>query len=174
MKQATNQSPVYLFSPTLLDSEAVASVQKEFGMKGELAVFKLLCEIARNGYYAEWNEEARQRVLDTLPGVSANLLDMIINSLVRNRFFDRVSYERHGILTSARLQESFFRSEDNRRQMLPYLLVDLSVRYRNKNVKSELIVVSSEETRINSEETKNKQSFIVNNTDYGTSTEVRS
>ena len=172
MERIKGKEPVsFLFSPTVFDDPAVKAVRRQFGAKGELAVVKLLCEIAVNGYYAEWSEEVRHRLIEALPGVSANLLEMIVRDLIKNGFFDKESFATSGILTSEELQRKFFMTDEHS-QMLPHLLVDLSV-YRRTLINSEKTAVSSEETKINSEETKKQGNNLLNNKDYGTTTEAR-
>ncbi len=161
----------FLFSPTIFDEPAVQAVSRQFGAKGELTVVKLLCETALNGYYTEWTDEVRQRLLDALPGVSSNLLDMIVRELIKNGFFDRDTFQKSRILTSRNLQHQFFMS-DKRSEIFPHLLVDPSV-YR-KAVSSVKTAVSSEETPINSEEIPEVRNKLQINDAYGTSTEKRS
>ena len=116
----------FSLSTRLFEDQAFLAVKNEFGIKGEMTVIKLLCEIARKGYYTEWSEEVRQRLLGMLPGVTLNLLNMIVGVLVRRGFFDKSVLDSHGILTSSAIQKSFLSSPE-RDRILPYLLVNLTV-----------------------------------------------
>lgn len=92
-----------LFSPTLFGEPAVVAVRRQFGAKGEMTVVKLLCEIALNGYYAEWSGEVRHRLLGMLPGVSSSLPRMIVAELVMNGFVENVLFDCN-VLTSEVIQ----------------------------------------------------------------------
>lgn len=45
------------------------------GIKGDIAVIKLLCAVYRNGYFILWNEPMKYKMLRDLPGISPKLLD---------------------------------------------------------------------------------------------------
>lgn len=147
MESKRNDQRSFLFSPTLFDHPAVMAVREQFGAKGELTAVKLVCETAMHGYSVRDGEELRQRLLKVLPGVSYNLLGMIINVLVGKGLFDRRRFK-SGILESSLLKRSYLVSSDK-------------------------TLVSSEETIINSEETKETNNNLLNNKDYGTTTEAR-
>lgn len=89
-----------------VDDKMIA-IAGEFGIKGEVAVIHLLCAIYRNGYYVEWNDRLRSKLDRELPGVSVDLLCMIVDRLVRWEFFDKSLFYSSSILTSKGIQRRY-------------------------------------------------------------------
>ena len=96
------------FDVDFFEDEKIAAISGEFGIKGELAVIKLLCAVYRNGYFILWNEPLKYKLLRDLPGVSAELLDHIVNRLVRWGFFDEGLFNSVKVLTSRGIQRRYF------------------------------------------------------------------
>ena len=71
------------FDVDFFSDEKLYAISGEFGIKGEITTIKLLCAVYRNGYYIEWTEMLKFKLLKELPGVSADLLDQIIIRLVK-------------------------------------------------------------------------------------------
>lgn len=109
------------------DDEKIVAISGEFGIKGELAAIKLLCAIYRNGYFIKWSDMLRMKMLKSLTGVSSELLDQILNRLIKWEFFDKNLFDSEKILTSRGIQKRFF--EASKRWVgkdieAKYLLVD--------------------------------------------------
>lgn len=90
----------------------------------------LLCAIYRNGYFIVWNDMLKYKLLKELPGISAGLLQQIVEGLVRWGFFDKDLFGSAQILTSRGIQKRYF--EAIRRRVpsdskLPYLLVSADI-----------------------------------------------
>lgn len=133
------------FDCDFFSDEKVVVVAGEFQIKGEIVIVKLLCEIYRNGYFVEWNEMMKYKMVAQLHGmVNANCLDSIINRLVRWRFFDKDLFDSAGILTSLDIQQRYFEASKFRKldDDLPYLLVKPRVNYAEKGVSQTLTPVS--------------------------------
>lgn len=150
------------FDVDFFQDEKVICIAGEFGLKGELTIIKLLCAIYRNGYYALWNDMIKYKLVKELPGVSADLLDNIVNRLVRWGFFDKTLFDSTSVLTSAGIQRRYFEASRKRQPLsdLPYIL---SFRHNN----AEETRVSAPETRVSASEmpqTKLKKSKLNNNT----------
>ena len=107
------------------DDEKIVSISREFGIKGELMAIKLLCAIYRNGYFIEWNEAIQIKMLQQLPGVSADGLNQMLNRLVKWGFFDADLFDSVKVLTSVGIQRRYFEIVRKRSGMeeYPYLLV---------------------------------------------------
>ena len=88
------------FDVDFFEDEKIAAISGEFGLKGEIVAVKLLCAIYRNGYFILWSDMLRLKILRDLPGVSPDLLDKIVNRLVRWEFFDKALFDSVGVLTS--------------------------------------------------------------------------
>lgn len=108
--------------------EKVVCVAGEFGLKGEICLIHLLCAVYRNGYFVEWTDTLRFKLLKELPGISAGLLQQIIEGLVRWGFFDKDLFDSAQILTSRGIQQRYFeatRRRLNPNEPFPYLLVNV-------------------------------------------------
>ena len=71
------------FDIDFFEDEKIGAISGEFGIKGEIATIKLLCAVYRNGYFLQWNEMLKMKLLKNLPGVSAELIDQIVSRLVK-------------------------------------------------------------------------------------------
>ena len=70
------------------DDEKITAISGEFGIKGEITVIRLLCAIYRNGYYIKWGDLLKFKLAKSCPGLSAELIESIVNRLIRWGFFD--------------------------------------------------------------------------------------
>lgn len=118
------------FDIDFFQDEKVVCVAGEFGLKGEICMIHLLCAIYRNGYFIVWNDMLKYKLLKELPGISAGLLQQIVEGLVRWGFFDEDLFGSAQILTSRGIQKRYF--EAIRRRVpsdsrLPYLLVSADI-----------------------------------------------
>jgi len=110
----------------IFDDEKVMAISKEFGIKGEIVVIRLLCAIYRNGYFIEWNDLLRNKLQMNMPGVSSELLDTVVLRLVRWGFFDEALFNSTAhVLTSRGIQKRYFLAAKRRKTPanLPYLIV---------------------------------------------------
>lgn len=112
------------FDVDFFQDEKVVAIAGEFGLKGEITMIKLLCAVYRNGYFVEWSEMMKYKLLTQLPGVSAELLDHIVLRLVKWGFFDKGLFDSASVLTSSGIQRRYFEAVKYRRQNadLPFLL----------------------------------------------------
>lgn len=95
------------FDVDFFADEKIAAISGEFGIKGEITVVKLLCAVYRNGYFILWNEPLKYKLLRDLPGVSSELIDQIVNRLVRWGFFDEGLFDSVKVLTSRGIQKRY-------------------------------------------------------------------
>ena len=95
------------FDVDFFSDEKLYAISGEFGIKGEITTIKLLCAVYRNGYYIEWTEMLKFKLLKELPGVSPDLLDQIIKRLVKWDFFDKGLFDSASILTSRGIQRRY-------------------------------------------------------------------
>lgn len=95
------------FDVDFFSDEKLYAINGEFGLKGEITTIKLLCAVYRNGYYIEWTEMLKFKMLKELPGVSPDLLDQIIKRLVKWDFFDKDLFDSASILTSRGIQRRY-------------------------------------------------------------------
>lgn len=95
------------FDVDFFNDEKIFAIAGEFGLKGEITTIKLLCAVYRNGYYIEWSEMLKFKLLKELPGVSADLLEQILQRLLKWGFFDKHLFESASILTSRGIQRRY-------------------------------------------------------------------
>jgi hypothetical protein len=95
------------FDVDFFDDEKIEAISGEFGIKGELVTIRLLCVIYRNGYYIEWNDILKMKLLKKLPGIGVELLDLIVARLVAWGFFDKSLFDSAKVLTSKGIQSRF-------------------------------------------------------------------
>lgn len=111
----------------IFEDEKVSAISGEFGIKGEITVIKLLCAIYRNGYFILWNDLLKFKLLRSLPGISSELIESIVNRLVLWEFFDKNLFDSVKVLTSRGIQKRYFEASKRRKTEgeLPYLLINV-------------------------------------------------
>jgi hypothetical protein len=134
--------------------EKVVCVSGEFGLKGEIALVKLLCAVYRNGYYVVWDDRMKATLLHQLPGVGADMLQQLVLRLVRWEIFDAALFESDSVLTSVGIQKRFFEVARKRAAPTadyPYLLVEpqnYALRRLNFRVENSKKIVSESKTTV--------------------------
>lgn len=108
------------FDVDFFDDEKIVAIAGEFGLKGEIAAIKLLCAVYRNGYFIEWSEMLKMKMLRSLPGISPELLDQIVNRLVKWDFFDKGLFDSVRVLSSKGIQRRFLSIARKRMKMDKY------------------------------------------------------
>lgn len=116
------------FDVDFFDDEKIVAIAGEFGLKGEVAAVKLLCAVYRNGYFIEWSEMLKMKMLRSLPGINAGLLEQIVDRLVKWGFFDKALFDSAKVLTSRGIQKRYFNMVRGRAATAekPYLIVSAS------------------------------------------------
>lgn len=105
----------------IFEDEKIEAIAGEFGVKGELAVIKLLCAVYEKGYFAVWDELTKAKLLKRLPGTSKELLEQIVNRLVIWGFFDESLFNSAKVLTSSKIQATFSEATKRRKTQKPTL-----------------------------------------------------
>ena len=151
------------FDCDFFSDERMVAIAGEFGLKGEIITIHLLCAVYRNGYFVEWGELMKFRLLKELPGVSVELLDAVVARLVRWGFFDEGLFNSAGVLTGGEIQDTYFNVTRKRVGTVEFPYV-LGFRGRNDR----LTGVSTEETGVFPAETPQiKGNYIKKPTDVG-------
>lgn len=154
------------FDVDFFEDEKLVAIAGEFGIKGEIAAIKLLCAVYRNGYFIEWTEMLRLKILRQMPGVSAELFDQILNRLVKWGFFDASLFDSVKVLTSAGIQRRYFEvtKRCSRDSEMPHLLVNVT-KTRVNVAKTQVNV--TETPQIKEKEIKQKKSTVVDSKNDG-------
>lgn len=94
--------------PTKLD-DRIALVEAEFGCKGFAVVWKLFQAIHSRGYYLKWDIDTQLLFIRDyhLSEVGRSAVSEIVACCIRRGVFESSLYEKYGILTSERIQETF-------------------------------------------------------------------
>lgn len=146
------------FDVDFFEDEKIAAISGEFGLKGEIVAVKLLCAIYRNGYFILWSDMLRLKILRDLPGVSPDLLDKIVNRLVRWEFFDKALFDSVGVLTSRGIQKRYLSVARRRTgtEEMPYLLVSVD---RNP-IQSELLSTETPQSKVKKSKENNNPPIV--------------
>lgn len=125
------------FDVDIFNDEKIEAISGEFGIKGELAVIRLLCAVYReDGYFIVWNE-LKAAQLARYINASCDLVGQIIDRLVRWGFFDKDLFNSANVLTSVRIQKTYFEAIQRRKNTsgdFPYLLVSVCNNGVNVNI----------------------------------------
>lgn len=103
----------------IFEDEKIEAISGEFGIKGELIVIKLLCAVYKNGYFVVWNDLTKMKLLKRVPGSSKEMLDQVVNRLVKWGFFHEDLFNSVEVLTSKNIQETFFEATKRRKSPKP-------------------------------------------------------
>lgn len=96
----------FSFDVDFFEDEKIEPISGEFGLKGEMIVIRLLCAVYRNGYFAVWNEQLKMTLANRCK-VSFELIQQVIDRLVKWGFFDEHLFISAKILTSKGIQRRF-------------------------------------------------------------------
>lgn len=147
------------FDVDMFEDEKIEAIAGEFGIKGELAVVKLLCAVYKKGYFIVWNDLTKATLLKRLPGMSKELLDQIVIRLVTWEFFHEDLFNSAKVLTSKNIQAIYFEATKRRKSPKPTKYV---INENNKYIQNEVNVDINaqskvKETKVNKSKVNNKK-----------------
>lgn len=88
----------------IFDDDKVLPVSVKFGATGEAIVVRILCLIYREGYYVKWNDGLKFKVANQAK-VDEPLVEAVVETLVKYRFFDEKTFREDRVLTSEGIQK---------------------------------------------------------------------
>ncbi len=110
--------------------DKVRLLKAEFGAKGMYLLDYLLCEIYKNGYYIQWDEDKCALVSEGAGcACSPKLVDEVVNGCIRRSFFNKRVFDMFGVLTSSGIQRRFVRMLNQRTKytfISEYFLLDVN------------------------------------------------
>ena len=116
------------FDVDFFDNKFLVRINGEFGAKGMIIVVKLLCAVYQQGYFLKWSDDEQYLMKRYLSGISVELIDQVLQRLLKWGFFDNDLFKSAEILTSVEIQRNFFNAIRRRtgidRASFPYLLLD--------------------------------------------------
>lgn len=165
MAAPTKQKLEYFsFDVDFFSDEKIEAISGEFGIKGEIVTVKLLCAIYRNGYFIEWSEMLKMKLLKNLPGITKELLEQIIQRLVKWNFFNESLFNSDKILTSTGIQKRFEEATKRRKSTNTsqyWLLNEVNVNINNSSSRINVNINSQSKVK-ESKVNKPKESEDVN------------
>lgn len=112
MARPTRQGIDYFpYDVDLDQDDKLGMIIAEFKYKGELLFTKLCAWIYKtNGYYTEWDENAQLRFLRRYDycGFSVSFINEVVPRLIKWGLFDKTVFDSFGILTSSRIQKTWW------------------------------------------------------------------
>ena len=126
----------FSFDVDFFNDDKIQLIEAEFGIKGSITAIRLLCKIYNEGYFYGWGEDqcllfAKNSGSEFTP----ELIQNIVDGLVRRSFFDANCYEKHQILTSTGIQRRY---------------LDATIRYKEvKMIDEYLLIDDPKRTNIN-------------------------
>jgi len=114
LKQGLDYFP---FDVNFFSDDKIEPITGEFGIKGEIVVIKLLCAVYEKGYFAVWNKQLNMTIAKRC-SVSYELVEQVVNRLVRWEFFDEALFYSDMILTSTAIQKRY--QEATRKRQINY------------------------------------------------------
>lgn len=108
------------FDVDFFEDDKIQLIEAEFGIKGVFITIRLLCKIYKeNGYFYQWGDD--QCLLfakNAGNGIVSNLVQEVINGLIKRSFFDKEMYDSFNILTSKAIQNRFIKALERSKEIL--------------------------------------------------------
>lgn len=138
--------------------DKIKLIQAEFGLTGFALVVKLFQKIyGERGYYCEWTRDVAL-LFSQENGLGYSVVSEIVNATVRRGIFDKDKFEKYGILTSRRIQQTYYDACQRRKNIFlnsDYLLISVtqknesdSINSVNDNINSK-IVSNNTQSKVN-------------------------
>ncbi len=155
------------FDVDFFENEKIEALSGEFGIKGEITVIKLFCEIYKNGYYLEWNDLQKMKLLKRLPGINVTLLQQILNRLLKWGIFNEEIFLQYSVITSKNIQKQFINSTKRRKDnsINEYDLINVYINDTSTNINVDINTTSSGQSVNKSTQRKVKESKVNNTTE---------
>lgn len=91
-------------------------VEAEHGVIGFGIIIKLFQKIYENGYYYEWNKPS-QLIFSRDCNIEIEKINLIINSALEWKLFDKMLFEKYNILTSSEILKQFLEITKRRKSV---------------------------------------------------------
>lgn len=96
--------------------EKTEAIMGEFGLKGTSVMTYLFMAVYQNGYFLEWNKLKQMQAANRL-GLSAKLVNQVVNQLVVYGVFNESLFQSANVLTSLRIQETYLEATARRKNV---------------------------------------------------------
>ena len=137
-------------------TEPMELIEAQYGIKGFATVVKVCQRIyANEGYYCDWNDDISM-LLSRQIGLNCNLVSDIIHTAIKRDIFSKSMYDKHKILTSAWIQETYFFAVKRRKEISlnpEYLLVDYTQFLKNADISQKNVNTTQKNVDISEQST---------------------
>ena len=137
-------------------TEPMELIEAQYGIKCFATVVKVYQRIyANEGYYCDWNDDISM-LLSRQIGLSCNLVSDIIHTAIKRDIFSKSMYDKHKILTSAWIQQSYFFAVKRRKEISlnpEYLLVDYTQFFKNADISQKNVNTTQKNVDISEQST---------------------
>lgn len=136
----------------IFDDEKIIPVSSEYGAQGDAVIIRILCSVYRNGYYAECTESFVYKIAKQT-AVSHEIVNGVIQGLLKWKFFDKDIYDRFSVISSAGIQKRWLEATRKRvisTENLPFWVLE-------KDVKKELMAEETPTTQPEMQQKKRKE-----------------
>ncbi|MEN6312761.1 MAG: DUF4373 domain-containing protein [Clostridiaceae bacterium] len=132
-------------------------VEAEFGLEGFAILIKVWQKIYANGYFLNWNDDTALLFAKKI-NTEKTKITSVINACLLRSIFDKVLYERFGVLTSRGIQKRYIIAcASSKRKNITMEAKYLLIEDRYKQLITEIIPFTQEETAINSGESTQRK-----------------
>lgn len=115
------------------------AIMGEFGAKGVLLMIYLLSAVYRKGYYLMWDKLEQMQLVNRVQGSSPEMANQIVDRLVAYGTFDKELFNSAKVLTSLRIQETYFDAIKRRKTPKPTkYLVNVNINPRSSDVNDDI------------------------------------
>lgn len=140
----------------IFDDEKIIPMSSEYGAQGEAILIRILCSIYRNGYFMECTESFLYKIAKQA-AVSHEIVEGVIRSLIKWDFFDKNTFDKHNVLTSAGIQKRWKEAVRKRVILSDSLSYWIEANLEETPVSAEETPILQEETQSNGVETTQKK-----------------
>lgn len=133
----------------LTDLKIIKLVHKGGGGIALSVYVSLLCDIYKNGYYVEYDEDTAFKIMVTLAEKDDTIIDSLIHQMVEYGLFDARMFEKYHVLTSASIQERYLNITSQTKRNTAITLYNCLVIAEETAVNSEETTIKEEQTAIN-------------------------
>ncbi len=96
----------------------VRLLRSEFQAKGMYLLDYLMCEVFKQGYFIEWDQDLCDLIADDVGcNISSQFISEFIHGCLRRSFFDEGVFNASGVLTSAGIQRRYIRMFNSRSEI---------------------------------------------------------
>lgn len=110
------QAGIPYFPLDTVMNDRMKLIEAEFGLTGFGVAVRLWQKIYQSGYYIEWSEEVALLFAKDV-GLGGSVVSEIVSALIRRGIFDQSLYDKYRVLTSKRIQKTYFEAVKRRKNV---------------------------------------------------------